>query len=397
MDKRLRFDSEQFKGCKQNLQEALWGDLHLATRQWWKEILEADSEARMERYLGLKWYERAAEGPREDSRNGWYERDYSTILGPLRLRIRRTRKRSFLPAGVKSLRRRAPELEQLIKEAFLKGISTRQVGPVVALITEEAVSAQTVSRLTRSLDGLAQQFHRRLLKDEWAYLLLDGVYLKVRQQGQIKRTLLLVAYGIRADGSRELIDFMRAHGESQAGWEGFLNNLYHRGLRGEKLQLIVTDGCAGLATALQTVYPRVQHQRCWVHKMRNVLERVKKREQAKVKAAAQRIYLAKDRQAARQAFLRFKLRWRTAYPGMVKQLERDLPELLNFYSFPKSLWRKLRTTNAIERSFVEVRRRTRPMVTFVNMASVDRIIFAIFNAYNQKWGKCTLQLFTQAA
>lgn len=82
---------------------------------------------------------------------------------------------------------------------------------------------------------------------------------------------------------------------------------------------------------------------------------------------------------------------------MVKQLERDLPELLNFYGFPKPLWRKLKTTNAIERSFVEVRRRTRPMVTFVNMASVDRIIFAIFNAYNQKWGKCTLQLFTQAA
>src|SRR5215216_5373968 len=97
-------------------------------------------------------------GPREDSRNGWYERDYSTILGTLRLRIRRTRKRSFLPTGVMTMRRRAPELEQLIKEAFLKGISTRQVGPVVALITEEPVSAQTVSRLTRSLDGLAQQF-----------------------------------------------------------------------------------------------------------------------------------------------------------------------------------------------------------------------------------------------
>ena len=163
------------------------------------------------------------------------------------------------------------------------------------------------------------------------------------------------------------------------------------------LQEALWGDLVGLATALQTVYPRVLHQRCWVHKMRNLLERVKKREQAKVKAAAQRIYLAKDRAAARHAFLRFKLRWRTAYPGMVKQLERDLPELLNFYSFPKSLWRKLRTTNAIERSFVEVRRRTRPMVTFVNMASVDRIIFAIFHAYNEKWGKRTLQLFTQAA
>lgn len=398
MDKRLRFDSEQFKIFKSNMKEALWGDLHLATKRWWKEILEADSEARMERYLGLKWYERGVGGePREDSRNGWYERDYSTIVGTLRLRIRRTRKRSFLPAGVRSLQRRAPELEQLIKEAFLKGISTRQVGPVVALITDEPVSAQTVSRLTRSLDSMAQQFHRRLLKDEWAYLMLDGVYLKVRQNSQVKRTLLLVAYGLRADGSRELIDFLRAHGESQSAWEGFLNNLYHRGLRGDQLRLVVTDGCAGLAAALQTVYPRVLHQRCWVHKMRNLLDRVKKREQPQVKKGAQKIYTARDRKAARAAFLRFRLRWQGAYPGMVKQLERDLPELLNFYSFEKSLWRKLRTTNAIERCFVEVRRRTRPMVTFVNMASVDRIIFAIFSAYNQKHGKRALSLFTQAA
>jgi putative transposase len=398
MEKRLRFDSEHFKAFKSNLKEALWGDLHLATRQWWKEILEADSEARMERYLGLKWYERGVGGaPREDSRNGWYERDYGTIVGTLRLRIRRTRKRSFLPAGVRSLQRRAPELEQLIKEAFLKGISTRQVGPVVALITDEPVSAQTVSRLTRSLDGMAQQFHRRLLKDEWAYLMLDGVYLKVKQNSQVKRTLLLVAYGVRADGSRELIDFLRAPGESQSAWEGFLNNLFHRGLRGDQLRLIVTDGCAGLAAALQTVYPRVLHQRCWVHKMRNILDRVKKREQPEVKKGAQKIYTARNRKAARAAFLRFKLRWQGAYPGTVKQLERDLPELLNFYCFEKSLWRKLRTTNAIERCFVEVRRRTRPMVTFVNMASVDRIIFAIFSAYNQKHGKRTLSVFTQAA
>jgi len=148
------------------------------------------------------------------------------------------------------------------------------------------------------------------------------VYLEVGQQGQIKRTLLLVAYGIRADGSRELIDFMRAPGESQAGWEGFLDNLYHHGLRGEKLQLIVTDGCAGVATALQTLSTHPASALLGTHDAD--LERVKKREQAKVKTAAQMIYLAKDRQAARRAFLRFKLCWRTAYPGMVKQLEAGL-------------------------------------------------------------------------
>ena len=100
---------------------------------------------------------------------------------------------------------------------------------------------------------------------------------------------MLVAYGVRADGSRHLLAFQRSPGESQAAWEGLLGDLYRRGLEGRKLQLIVTDGCAGLAAAIQTVYPRVRHQCCWVHKMRNILEKVRKRDYHQVKADAQAI------------------------------------------------------------------------------------------------------------
>jgi transposase-like protein len=164
-----------------------------------------------------------------------------------------------------------------------------------------------------------------------------------------------------------------------------------------ELQLIVTDGCPGLAAALQVVYPRVLHQRCWVHKMRNILEKVRKRDYDAVKADAQAIYQSDSRANARHAFLRFRKRWNPEYPVMVRQLERDLPELLAFYSFPKPLWRKLRTTNLIERVFVEVRRRTRPMVCFVNVASVDRIIYSIFQRFNLEWRNRTLRVFTQAA
>jgi transposase-like protein len=162
---------------------------------------------------------------------------------------------------------------------------------------------------------------------------------------------------------------------------------------------VVTDGCPGLAAALQTVYPRVPHQRCWVHKMRNILEKVRKRDYDAVKADAQAIYRADGERRARQAFERFRFRWRTLYPAMVRSLEKDLPELLTFFRFPRALWRKLRTTNVIERCFVEVRRRTRPMVCFVNVESVDRIIYAIFNGLNEnvRWKNRTLQLFTQAA
>ena len=341
-------------------------------------------------------YERNAE-QRRDYRNGYYERDFVTVLGTLRLRIARTREQSFLPAGIEEFQRRAPEVSLLIREAFLRGISTRQVGRVVAIVTGEAVSAQTVSKLTRDLDEAVQQFHEAPLTDDWAYLFLDGVNLKVRRESGRKCVQMLVAYGVRRDGRRELLAFMRSQGESQGAWEGLLNDLYRRGLRGKNLLLIITDGCPGLGGAIQTVYPRVLHQRCWVHKMRNIREKGRVRDREELKKMAQAIYQAVDRKHARAAFRWFKLRWQSEYPTMVKQLEKDLPDLLSFFSFPKHLWKQLRTTNIIERCFVEVRRRTRPMVCFVNVQSVDRIIYSIFYRFNLEWKTRTLEVFTQAA
>ena len=127
--------------------------------------------------------------------------------------------------------------------------------------------------------------------------------------------------------------------------------------------------------------------------MRNILERVRKRDCEPVKHGAQAIYRADSRGQAREALRRFRRRWRGHYPTMVRQLEKDLPELLAFYSFPRPLWRKLHTTNVIERLFVEVRRRTRPMVCFVNVKSVDRIIYSIFHRFNLEWENRTLQSF----
>ena len=257
------------------------------------------------------------------------------------------------------------------------------------------VSAQTVSNLIRDLDAAVRQFHQARLEDDWAYVFLDGVSLRVRRPAGRQRVHLLVAYGVRRDGTRQLLAFLRTRGESQADWEALLQDLYRRGLEGKHLQLIVTDGCAGLAAAIQTVYPRAQHQRCWVHKMRNILEKVRQCDYDQVKADAQAIYRADGRaQSAARAFAR---RWRAAYPRVVRQLEADLPELLVFYRLPRHLWRSLRTTNIIERCFVEVRRRTRPMVCFVNVQSVDRIIYSIFQRFNLEWKTRTLRVFTQAA
>jgi putative transposase len=352
----------------------------------------------MAEYLGLRCHERAAaEAGRIDYRNGYYEREYVTPLGIIRLRVSRTRLRSFLPRGMRALERRSPQVSEMIRQAFLRGISTRGVGRVVSLLTGESVSAQTVSRLTRVLDEEVTKFHHAPLGDDWCYLLLDGVWLKVRRAFGPQKVLLLVAYGVRIDGRRQLLAFVRAKSESQAGWEALLNDLYRRGLRGQRLQLVITDGCPGLAGAIPAVYPRARHQRCWVHKMRNLCEAVRRADHDAVKQDAQRIYQAWSPGAARRAFERFRFRWRTKYSKLVERLERDLPALLTFLEFPRHLWRKLRTTNAIERCFVEVRRRTRPMVVFMNVESVDRIIYAIFSRFNEDWKTHTLKLFTQAA
>jgi len=387
---------ERFQHFLADMKESFWGDLEGRTKLAWKHLFESESERLRDRYAVLDSYER---GPRQarQYRNGFYERDFVTRFGTIRLRIARARGRSFLPPAIEKFQRRAPELAMLIREAFLRGISTRQVGRLVATLTGETVSAQTVSNLTRDLDHAVKEFHQAPLKDEWAYLFLDGVNLKVRRPAGRQSVQMLVAYGVRLDGTRQLLGFLRARGESQAHWEALLNDLYRRGLKGDKLLLVVTDGCPGLAAAIQTVYPRAAHQRCWVHKMRNILEKVRKRDYDAVKTDAQAIYLADGRRQAVAAARAFCRRWRCDYPSLVKQLERDLPELLAFFRFPKHLWRKLRTTNIIERCFVEVRRRTRPMVCFVNVQSVDRIIYSIFQRFNLEWKTRTLRVFTQAA
>lgn len=397
---KVQRNSEQVQHFFEELKDQFWGDLHQLTKNALKKFLDDWSERERDQFVGLRRYERYEPGEdqcRADYRNGYYERDWVTTFGTIRLRIARTRGKAFLPQGLRVFQRRADQVGLLIREAFLRGISTRQVGQVVALVTEEVVSPQTVSRLTRELDGLVKQFHEARLEDDYVYLFLDGVSLRMRGPDKRKRVHMLVCYGVKADGTRRLLAFMRSRGESEADWRGLLEDMYRRGLEGRNLALIVTDGCAGLAAAIQTVYPRAKHQRCWVHKMRNILQKVKKCDYDDVKRNAQAIYRADGIKEARQAFREFRMRWIKQYPGMVKQLEKDLPELLSFMSFPKPQWIKLRTTNVIERCFVEVRRRTRPMVCFVNVGSVDRIIYSIFNSFNLKWENRSLRAFTQAA
>lgn len=359
-----------------------------------KRLIEQALEAERDYHLQLGYYEHSPEF-RIDYRNGYRLRDLATQLGLLRrLRVPRTRRRyrsQFLPR----YQRAQPAVHELVRQAFLRGISTRQVGAVLEPVLGEAYSAQTVSNLTRELSRAAEQFHRRPLRADYLYLFLDGVVLKVRDAGRkVRRRVVLVAYGITAQGRREVIAYQFAHnGESEACWTEFLQDLYQRGLQGQQLRLIVSDGGKGLAAALPLVFPRVAVQLCWAHKLRNIADKVRRSEGSCVAQAAG-MYRAKNRNQAQRAFRQWKRNWEQRRPQAVACVERDLERLLSFYDVPESHWKKVRTTNVIERSFREVRRRTRPMSSFANPGSCDRIVFGVISHLNRSWEKKPFKEFT---
>jgi len=360
-----------------------------------KALIEKALEAERDSYLHLGYYEHAPQF-RLDSRNGHYLRNFATRLGLLEhLRIPRTR-RGFRTRILPRYQRRQEAVNELVRQAFLRGISTRQVGAVLEPVLGEAYSAQTVSNITRELDRAVEQFHRRPLRDDYVYLFLDGVVLKVRDRsGPVRRRVVLVAYGITPTGRRELLAYQLAHnGESEACWGEFLHDLFLRGLEGRSLRLIVSDGGKGLAAALPLVFPRIPVQLCWAHKLRNIADKVPKKEGSCVAEAAA-IYRAASQSEAQRAFRDWKQHWEHRRPQAVACVERDLDSLLHFFRAPEAHWKKVRTTNVIERAFREVRRRTRPMSSFANRESCQRIVFGVISHLNRSWERKLLPEFTQ--
>lgn len=329
-------------------------------------------------------------------RNGYYSRSLVSQYGLIpEVRVPRLRNVSYKTRVFKRYKRHQDVVEDLIEDIFLKGISTRKVGDCVQRLLDTRISASTVSRITKRLDVKVQAFHKRKLLDEYQYLILDGITLKIKHGGKYHKRSVLVAYGITLFGKKELIGFRQAKGESQEAWEALLNSLYRRGLLGENLKLMVMDGSPGLKAAAEVIYPEAKIQRCWVHKLRNVIAKVRKKDEKDVLSGAQKIYLARNRRKAVRAFNRWKYRWQHAYPDAVRCLEKDLDEMLSFFDCPEEHWIKIRTTNAIERSFREVRRRTRVFSCFSNTASSERLIYAIFTHLNNSWEGKPLNGFTQ--
>lgn len=374
-------------------EEDWWGDINERVLRMVKLILEGSLEEELVEELRVRRYKRST--ARRGYRNGSYVRNLYTTFGVIKsLRVPRAREH-YDSAILPRYQRRQEEINRMVRSMFLAGVSTRRVGEVLTKIKGENISAQTVSRIALSLDVEVDRFHRKQLEDSYQYLFLDGICLKVKGANTVHKRHVLCANGITWDGKREMISFRQAFSESEAQWEAFLQDLYRRGLEGWRLSLIVTDGCPGLHRALETVYPYIPKQRCWVHKLRNVTNKIRKRDIDECMAGARLIYLAEHKRKAIESFRDWKSKWGILYPRAVNCLESDLDDLLNFFDTPQEHWIKVRTTNVIERSFREVRRRIRPMSCFTNSQSVERIIYGVINHLNESWKEKPFIQFTQ--
>ncbi|MEE8329417.1 MAG: IS256 family transposase [Thermodesulfovibrionia bacterium] len=382
----------------------LWKKFNLSFKGYWQEhdeavkafrkkLIEEALDAERSEWICCSLYERSSE--RQDQRNGYWKRWITLKDGRLEIKMPRIRSGSYESQIIPRYKQRVKEVDEALKKIFLSWASTRLTGAALRPIIGEAISAQTISNIAKSLDKEVKRYHNRKIEDKYLYLFLDGIVLKTKTGFGSKKKAILVAYGIGIDGKRELIDFMVTKHESEKRWEGFLNRLYNRGLAGDALGLITTDGNAGLENAVDNIYPYVKRQRCWAHKMRNVANNLKRKCVDKCINEARGIYSAENRKEAVKVFKRWAYKWKDISPKAVKCIEKDLEELLNVFYCPKEIRKKLRTTNVIERAFREVRRRTRPMSCFNNSQSIERIVYAVLSHLNDKWRIKPLKEFTQ--
>lgn len=368
-----------------------WGeDYRQAGAAALKDVLEDQMATGIDRHLAEM---AARDAP--DRRNGSYRRWLMTELGGIELSVPRTRTFSALSV-VRAYARRAAHIDRMILACFVLGLSTRKVAAALLPVLGRRISAATVSEVAKILDAAVAAFHCRPVADIYPVLMLDGVVLSRKTGAGAVRRPVLVALGLRADGRKEIIDWRLATAESASQWEQLLTDLFRRGLEGKRLEMICADGGQGLLAALPMVWSGVPVQRCWAHKIRNVLGKVRKLDQPAVKAGLHAIMNADTRQKARSAARRFADRWQELYPKAVACLRDDLDELLTCFRYKTIEERKrVRTTNAIERRFREVRRRTRPMGVFQDRTSMDRILFAVFTHENHNQGVPTIFSLTQ--
>jgi transposase-like protein len=338
-----------------------------------REVREAIEKAvfeELEAALGQR-YERIEGGERRGYRHGTRLRTLTGPTGPVGLEVPRARMRGA-DEGTREWRsrlvpryeRRMPEINAAIASVYLSGGNTRRIrGALAPLLKAAPLSKSAVSRIVATLrQGLEAWRERSLADVELAYLYLDAIALRVRTSRRVVGVPVLVALGVLADGSKQLLAMELCASESREAWRGLLEQLAARGLGVPKLSVV--DGNPGLRGALEQVWPKTPVQRCTVHKLRNLERKVPAHALEEIKADYHRIVYAASLAEARKAWAAFVRKWRKRCPGVVASLEEAGDELLTFFAFPAEQWKCLRTTNAIERLNEEFRRRVKTQGSF---------------------------------
>jgi putative transposase len=344
-------------------------------------LLHQLMEAEVGVQIGADRYERTAE--RTALRNGTRTRPYDTRVGTLDLKIPKLRTGSYFPTFLEPRRRAEQALVAVVAEAYVQGVSTRKVEALIQTLGIAGISKSEVSRLCASLDGQVEAFRQRRLDGEYPYVWLDARYEHVRDDGRVQSMAVVVAYGVRADGRREVLGMDVTSGEHAVYWRAFLQRLVARGVRG--VRLVVSDAHPGLKQAIREVFVGAAWQRCRVHFMRNLLARVPKQAQAMVAATVRTIFQQPDRAAARAQLDTVITALQDRFPQVVELLIEAEEEVFAFYDFPVEHRRQLASTNPLERLNKELKRRSAVVGIFPNRAAAVRLLGAVLAEQHEEW------------
>lgn len=336
-------------------------------------LLEGIMQEELQVLLGASWGEITPD--RKGYRNGFYTRDLGTTEGVIEdLKVPRDREGQFQTQVFKRFARYEPQVEEGLREMFVAGVSTAKVGEVAESLIGVAPSKSAVSRLNADLETQFKEWRQRPLKEHYRIFYPDGIYYDVRHGEQADKMVVLAVLGVDQNGDKEVLGLRLSAEESKEGWAALLTDLRKRGV--SQLDLAVTDGNDGLIAALHEVFPATPHQRCVVHKYRNVVSALPRRVRGQVGAELDAIWQQPDKENARLMLEAFKLRYATRYPEAIASLVEAEAETLTFYDFPQVMHRYIRTTNAIESTFSTVRQRTDLIDVFTNEDSCLMLVWA---------------------
>jgi transposase-like protein len=334
-----------------------------------RRMLAAALEAEVDAYVSSFVGELDEHGRRLVVRNGHAEaRSLVTGAGPLLVQAPRVddrrvdevtgERRRFASSILPPWARKSPKVAEVLPLMYLHGMSSGDFAPALKEFFGSAagLSASVITRLTADWQRERDQFSRRSLKDtDYVYIWVDGIHFNVRLEEARLCTLVIV--GVRVDGTKELVSITDGHRESTESWADVLRDLRRRGMKAPVLA--AGDGALGFWGALSEVFPETKHQKCWVHKMANVMNALPKSAQPAARAALAEVRDAEDREHATKAIERFKKDYEAKWPKAVEKVTKDAEQLLAFFDFPAEHWIHLKTTNPIESTFATVRLRTK--------------------------------------